>query len=88
MQKKRFIMIVALIVLLSVCIALMLISLLSDQATFGKISGYVAIGGVVVTLVGFVIIIRMNSSTRENREQIKEIEKLLEEERAKANNNE
>ncbi len=86
MQKKRFIMIIALIVLLSVCIALMLISLLSDQATFAKISSYVAIGGVIVTLVGLVIIIRMNSSTRENREQIKEIEKLLEEERAKTNN--
>ena len=57
-------MIIALIVLLSVCIALMLISLLSDQVTFGKISGYVAIGGVIVTLVGLVIIVRMNSRTR------------------------
>lgn len=83
MPKRKLYMIIALIVLLCVCIALMLVSLLSSQATFAKISSYIAIFGVLISLIGVVMIIRMNSSTKENREQIREIEKLLEQERMK-----
>ncbi len=60
MDKKNFIFLIVLMALLIGCIALMGISLLVKERTFGQVSGYLAIGAIVITLVGVIIIIRSN----------------------------
>lgn len=46
--------------LLSVCIVMMVVSLLMDAETFGMVSGYISIVCVVVSLLGVVIVLRKN----------------------------
>ena len=70
MEKKNFIALIILMVLLVLCIALMGISLLVRERTFGQVSSYIAIACVVVTLVGVVIIIRSNHRHKDDDEDI------------------
>ena len=65
MEKKNLIILIVLMVLLILCIALMAISLLLHERTFGQVSGYLAIGSVVITLVGVVMMIRSNKHPKE-----------------------
>lgn len=60
MEKKNFIILIVLMVLLLMCIALMGVSLLVRERVFGQVSGYVAIAAIVITLVGVILIIRSN----------------------------
>ncbi|MBQ9515930.1 MAG: hypothetical protein IJR57_07460 [Ruminococcus sp.] len=64
MDKKNFIFLIVLMVLLMLCIALMGISLLVKERTFGQASGYIAIACIVITLVGVVIIIRSDKHNK------------------------
>ena len=59
MEKKNFIALIILMVLLVLCIALMSVALLLRERTFGQVSGYLAIASVVISLVGVLIIIHM-----------------------------
>ena len=65
MEKKNFIILIVLIALLAVSILLMSISLLLSERLFGQVSSYIAIACVIVTLVGVVIVIRMNRKNRD-----------------------
>ncbi|MBQ8056957.1 MAG: hypothetical protein IJ275_01335 [Ruminococcus sp.] len=47
-------------VLLFVCIAMMVASLLMDAETFGQVSGYISIVCVVLSLIGVLIMLRKN----------------------------
>ena len=60
MEKKNFIALLILMVLLILCIALMSVSLMVRERTFGQVSGYLAIASVAITLVGVAIIVRSN----------------------------
>ena len=60
MEKKNFIALIILMILLVMCIVLMGVSLLVRERTFGQVSGYLAIASVIITLVGVVIITRSN----------------------------
>ena len=65
MEKKNLISLIALMVLLVACIALMGVSLLVKERTFGQVSGYIAIACIVITLVGVVIIMRTNKHNKD-----------------------
>lgn len=56
MEKKNFIALIVLMILLILCIVLMSVSLLVHERTFGQVSGYLAIASVVITLIGVAII--------------------------------
>ena len=60
MEKKNFIVLIILMIMLILCIALMSISLLIRERTFGQVSGYLAIASVAISLVGMFIILRSN----------------------------
>lgn len=60
MDKKNLIFLIVLMVMLFACIVLMGVSLLVKERTFGQVSGYLAIGTIVITLIGVVVIIRSN----------------------------
>ena len=60
MEKKNFTILIILIALLAVSILLMSISLLLSERVFGQVSSYIAIACVVITLVGVVVVIRVN----------------------------
>ncbi len=60
MDKKNLIFLIVLMVMLFACIVLMGVSLLVKERTFGQVSGYLAIGAIVITLIGVVVIIRSN----------------------------
>ena len=64
MEKKNFIILIVLMVLLLMCIALMGVSLLVRERVFGQVSGYVAIAAIVITLVGVILIIRSNKANK------------------------
>lgn len=64
MDKKNFIFLIVLMVLLVLCIALMGVSLLVGERTFGQTSGYIAIACIVITLVGVLVIIRSNKHNK------------------------
>lgn len=66
MEKKNFIILIVLMILLVLCIALMSVSLLIRERTFGQVSGYLAIASVVITLVGVVIIMRSNKRHKDD----------------------
>ena len=68
MEKKNFIILIVLIALLAVSILLMSISLLLSERVFGQVSSYIAIACVLVTLVGVVIVIRMNSKNQDDED--------------------
>ena len=65
MDKKNLIFLIVLMALLIGCIALMGVSLLVKERTFGQVSGYLAIGAIVITLVGVLIIIRSNRHNKD-----------------------
>lgn len=64
MEKKNYIALIILMILLILCIALMSVSLLLHERTFGQVSGYLAIVSVTITLVGVIIIIRSNKRNK------------------------
>lgn len=68
MEKKNFIVLIILIALLAVSILLMSISLLLSERVFGQVSSYIAISCVAVTLIGVVIVIRMNRKKNKDAE--------------------
>jgi hypothetical protein len=65
MDKKNLIFLIVLMVMLFACIVLMGISLLVKERTFGQVSGYLAIGAIVITLIGVVVIIRSNRHNKD-----------------------
>lgn len=65
MDKKNLVFLIVLMALLVLCIALMGVSLLIKERTFGQVSGYIAIACIVITLVGVVIIIRSNKHNKD-----------------------
>ncbi len=65
MDKKNFIFLIVLMVLLIACIAMMGVSLLVKERTFGQVSGYLAIGAVVITLIGVLVILRSNKHNKD-----------------------
>ena len=65
MDKKNFIFLIVLMALLIACIAMMGVSLLVKERTFGQVSGYLAIGAVVITLIGVVVILRSNKHNKD-----------------------
>lgn len=65
MDKKNFIFLIVLMVMLLACIAMMGVSLLVKERTFGQVSGYLAIGAIVITLVGVIVIIRSNKHNKD-----------------------
>ena len=65
MEKKNFIILIVLIALLAVSILLMSVSLLLSERVFGQVSSYIAIACVIVTLVGVVIVSRMNRKNKD-----------------------
>lgn len=74
MQKSKLALIIILIVLLAICISMMVVALLISERTFAQISAYIAIGCVVVALVGIVVIVRANQKDKkEIEEQINDI---------------
>lgn len=64
MEKRNYIALIILMILLILCIALMSVSLLLRERTFGQVSGYLAIASVTITLVGVIIIIRSNKRNK------------------------
>ncbi|MBR1532787.1 MAG: hypothetical protein IJ639_00330 [Ruminococcus sp.] len=65
MDKKNLIFLIVLMVMLLACIVLMGVSLLVKERTFGQVSGYLAIGAIVITLIGVVVIIRSNKHNKD-----------------------
>ena len=74
MEKKKVALVITLIVFLALCIAMMVVALLTSEKTFGQISAYIAIACVVLGLVGMVILIRFNA--KEKKEYENELKKL------------
>ena len=60
MDNKNFKMLIVLIVLLAISILMMGISLLLSERMFGRISSYLAIGCVIITLIGVAVIVITN----------------------------
>ena len=65
MDKKNLIFLIVLMVMLLASIVLMGVSLLVKERTFGQVSGYLAIGAIVITLIGVVVIIRSNKHNKD-----------------------
>lgn len=65
MDKKNLIFLIVLMVMLFACIVLMGVSLLAKERTFGQVSGYLAIGAIVITLIGVIVIIRSNKHNKD-----------------------
>lgn len=66
MEKKNFIILIVLMAMLVLCIALMGVSLLVRERTFGKVSGYLAIAAVAITLIGVAIIMISNKRHKDD----------------------
>lgn len=60
MLKKLIIISVALIL----CIAMMVLSLIIDEKTFGQVSSYLSIACVVLSLAGVVFILRQDKKKK------------------------
>ena len=67
MERKNFITLIVFISLLAICIALMSISLLVSEKTFGIVSSYIAIGCVAVTLIGIAVVIFRSRRDKKSR---------------------
>ena len=65
MEKKNFIALIILMILLVLSIILMGVSLLVRERLFGQVSGYIAIASIAITLVGVVIIILLNKRNKD-----------------------
>jgi len=64
MEKKNVIILIALMALLIVCILLMATSLLIGERIFGRVSGYIAIASIVITIVGVIMVIRSDKTPK------------------------
>ena len=64
MDRKNLFFLIGLMVLLVSCIVLMGVSLLVQERTFGQVSGYLAIGAIVITLIGVLIILRSDKHNK------------------------
>ena len=60
MLKKLIIISLALVL----CIAMMIISLIMDEKTFGQVSSYLSIACVVLSLAGVVFILRQDKKKK------------------------
>ncbi len=69
MESKNFKYLIILISLLAVSILLMGISLVLSEKTFGMVSSYIAIGCVVITLIGVAVIIRSNHKNKKKDDE-------------------
>ena len=81
MGKKNFTALIIFIALLAVSILLMGVSLLMSERAFARVSSYIAIACVVVTLIGvvFVIITNLRNKGKDEFDKLEEdIERELE----------
>jgi len=67
MSKKTMIILISMMALLVACIALMSVSLLIRERSFGMVSGYIAIAAIVITVVGVVILMVSNKHNKQNK---------------------
>lgn len=64
MENKNFKILIILIVLLAISILMMGLALLLSEKVFGRISSYLAIGCVIITLIGVVAVIVSNRKNK------------------------
>ena len=74
MGKKNFTALIIFIALLAVSILLMGVSLLMSERAFARVSSYIAIACVVVTLIGvvFVIITNLRNKGKDEFDKLEE----------------
>ncbi len=71
MDNKNFKILIVLIVLLAISILMMGLALLLSERTFGRISSYLAIGCVIITLIGVVVVV-ISNRRKKNEDDKKE----------------
>lgn len=77
MGKKNFTALIIFIALLAVSILLMGVSLLLSERAFARVSSYIAIACVVITLVGVVFVIVRNIRNK-GKDEFDELEESIE----------
>ena len=77
MGKKNFTALIIFIALLAVSILLMGVSLLMSERAFARVSSYIAIACVVITLVGVVFVIIINIRDK-GKDELDELEENIE----------
>lgn len=77
MGKKNFTALIIFIALLAVSILLMGVSLLLSERAFARVSSYIAIACVVITLVGVVFVIVRNIRNK-GKDEFDELEENIE----------
>lgn len=77
MGKKNFTALIIFIALLAVSILLMGVSLLLSERAFARVSSYIAIACVVITLIGVVFVIVRNIRNKD-KDEFDELEENIE----------
>jgi amino acid transporter len=77
MGKKNFTALIIFIALLAVSILLMGVSLLLSERAFARVSSYIAIACVVITLIGVVFVIITNIRNK-GKDEFDELEESIE----------
>ena len=77
MGKKNFTALIIFIALLAVSILLMGVSLLLSERAFARVSSYIAIACVVITLIGVVFVIVRNIRNK-GKDEFDELEENIE----------
>lgn len=77
MGKKNFTALIIFIALLAVSILLMGVSLLLSERAFARVSSYIAIACVVITLIGVVFVIVRNIRNKD-KDEYDELEENIE----------
>lgn len=77
MGKKNFTALIIFIALLAVSILLMGVSLLMSEKAFARVSSYIAISCVVITLIGVVFVIVTNIRNK-GKDEFDELEENIE----------
>jgi FtsH-binding integral membrane protein len=77
MGKKNFTALIIFIALLAVSILLMGVSLLLSERAFARVSSYIAIACVVITLIGVVFVIVRNIRNK-GKDEFDELEESIE----------
>ncbi len=77
MGKKNFTALIIFIALLAVSILLMGVSLLLSERAFARVSSYIAIACVVITLIGVVFVIITNIRNK-GKDEFDELEENIE----------
>ncbi|MBQ9472094.1 MAG: hypothetical protein IJU73_02990 [Ruminococcus sp.] len=77
MGKKNFTALIIFIALLAVSILLMGVSLLLSERAFARVSSYIAIACVVITLIGVVFVIVRNIRNKD-KDEFDELEESIE----------